>query len=65
MTLDMFILIFSLSKLHERILVMTRVLLHIENKKKWNAIKTVLEAMDIDYATQQPGQSMEEGELDL
>jgi len=30
---------------------MTQVILNISNKKKWNALKTVLEAMDIEYIT--------------
>lgn len=32
---------------------MTQVTLHIDSKKKWTAIKAVLEAMDIAYDTQQ------------
>jgi len=32
---------------------MTQVTLHIDNKKKWAAIKTILEAMDITYDAQE------------
>jgi hypothetical protein len=31
---------------------MTQVVLNIDSKKKWNALKTVLDAMDIEYLTQ-------------
>jgi hypothetical protein len=31
---------------------MTQVVLNINSKKKWNALKTILEAMDIDYLAQ-------------
>lgn len=32
--------------------IMTQVVLNINSKKKWNALKTILEAMDIDYLAQ-------------
>ncbi len=31
---------------------MTQVVLNINSKKKWTALKTILEAMDIDYLAQ-------------
>lgn len=33
---------------------MTQVTLHIDNKKKWAAIKTILEAMNITYNAHEP-----------
>ena len=30
---------------------MTQVVLNIDNKKKWDALKTILEVMNIDYMT--------------
>ncbi|HEY8781850.1 MAG TPA: hypothetical protein VIM16_09565 [Mucilaginibacter sp.] len=42
---------------------MTQVVLNINSKKKWNAIKTILEAMNIDYMTQET--KMNERELEL
>lgn len=33
---------------------MTQVTLHIDSKKKWAAIKTILDAMDIAYDAQEP-----------
>jgi len=44
---------------------MTQVVLNIESKKKWNALKAVLEAMDIDYLTHDPSQKLGEIELEL
>ena len=44
---------------------MTQVVLNISNKKKWNALKTVLEAMNIDYTTQEAIEKLSEKELSL
>ena len=44
---------------------MTQVLLNINSKKKWDALKTVLEAMDIDYTTQVKKETLSEKELQL
>ena len=44
---------------------MTQVVLNINSKKKWNALKTVLEAMDIDYTTQVEKEALSEKELQL
>ena len=44
---------------------MTQVVLNISNKKKWNALKTVLEAMNIDYTAQDATEKLSERELDL
>lgn len=43
---------------------MTQVVLNISDKKKWSALKTVLEAMNIDYITQDAG-PLSERELTL
>jgi hypothetical protein len=42
---------------------MTQVVLNINSEKKWNALKTILEVMDIDYTTQDA--KMSERELEL
>jgi len=42
---------------------MTQVVLNINSKKKWNALKTILEVMNIDYMTQDS--KMSEKELEL
>ena len=42
---------------------MTQVVLNINSKKKWNALKTILEAMDIDYLAQEAKVSERELEL--
>jgi len=44
---------------------MTQVVLNINSKKKWDALKTVLEAMDIDYITQVKKDILGEKELQL
>ena len=44
---------------------MTQVVLNISSKKKWSALKTVLEAMNIDYTTQDAIEKLSEKELDL
>jgi len=44
---------------------MTQVVLNINSKKKWNALKTVLDAMDIEYLTQDTKEKMSEKELEL
>jgi len=44
---------------------MTQVVLNISNKKQWNALKTVLEAMKIDYITQDAAEKLSENELAL
>ncbi len=44
---------------------MIQVVLNISNKKKWNALKTVLETMNIDYITQGAAQKLREKELGL
>ena len=44
---------------------MTQVVLNIDNKKKWNALKTVLEAMNIDYLTKDTTGKISESELEL
>jgi len=41
---------------------MTQVTLHIDSKKKWAAIKTILEAMDIAYDAQEPVKEVSEKE---
>ena len=42
---------------------MTQVVLNINSKKKWNALKTILDVMNIDYMTQDT--KMSERELEL
>ena len=44
---------------------MTQVVLNINSKKKWDALKTVLDAMDIDYTTQVKKEALSEKELQL
>ena len=44
---------------------MIQVVLNISNKKKWNALKTVLEAMNIDYTTKDAVEEISERELEL
>lgn len=44
---------------------MTQVTLHIHSKKKWAAIKTILEAMDIAYVAQEPVRELSEKEQAL
>jgi hypothetical protein len=44
---------------------MTQVVLNINSKKKWNALKTVLEAMNIDYTTEIKKETLSEKELQL
>jgi len=41
---------------------MTQVTLHIDNKKKWVALKTILEAMEIAYDAQEPVKEFSEKE---
>jgi hypothetical protein len=31
---------------------MTQIVININNRQKWNALKTILKAMDIDYTAQ-------------
>jgi hypothetical protein len=42
---------------------MTQVVLNISSKKKWNALKTILEVMNIDYMTKDTKLSDRELEL--
>jgi hypothetical protein len=42
---------------------MTQVVLNIASRKKWNALKTILELMDIEYTTVDA--NMSERETDL
>ena len=44
---------------------MTQVILNINSKKKWNALKTILEVMSIDYTTQDATEKISEKELEL
>ena len=44
---------------------MTQVTLHIASKKKWAAIKTILEAMDIVYDAQESVKKISEKEQAL
>jgi hypothetical protein len=44
---------------------MTQVVLNISNKKKWNALKTILEVMSIDYTTRDTTEKISEKELEL
>ena len=44
---------------------MTQVVLNISSKKKWNALKAVLEDMNIDYTTQDAIEKLSEKEVDL
>ena len=44
---------------------MTQVVLNINNKKKWNALKTILEVMNIDYTTKDAIEKISEQELEL
>jgi hypothetical protein len=44
---------------------MTQVVLNISNKKKWNALKTILEAMDIDYTTHNTAEKVSGQEVEL
>ena len=44
---------------------MTQVVLNISSKKKWSALKAVLEAMNIDYTTQDAIEKLSEKELDV
>jgi len=44
---------------------MTQVVLNINNKKKWNALKTILDVMNIDYTMQDSMEKISETELDL
>ena len=41
---------------------MTRVTLHIDSKKKWAAVKAILEAMDITYDAQESINELSEKE---
>ena len=44
---------------------MIQVILNIGSKKKWNALKAVLEAMNIDYIINDDVEKLSEGEIDL
>jgi hypothetical protein len=44
---------------------MTQVVLNINNKKKWNALKTILEVMNIDYTAKDAREKISEQELEL
>ncbi|MDB4924783.1 hypothetical protein [Mucilaginibacter sp.] len=44
---------------------MTQVVLNINNKKKWNALKTILEVMNIDYTAKDATEKISEQELEL
>jgi hypothetical protein len=44
---------------------MTQVVLNINSKKKWTALKTILEAMDIDYLAQDKIEKISDRELAL
>ena len=44
---------------------MTQVVLNINSKKKWNALKTILDVMNIEYLTQDSMEKMSEIELEL
>ncbi len=44
---------------------MTQIVLNISNKKKWNALKTILEAMNIDYITGDTAEKLSDRELGL
>ena len=41
---------------------MTQVTLHINSKKKWAAIRTILETRDIAYDAQEPAKEISEKE---
>ncbi|MEO8886264.1 MAG: hypothetical protein ABI367_09395 [Mucilaginibacter sp.] len=44
---------------------MTHVVLNINNKKKWDALRTILEAMGIDYTAKDAPEKISEQELEL
>jgi len=44
---------------------MTQVVLNINSKEKWNALKDILETMNIDYTAQDNIEAMNERELEL
>ena len=44
---------------------MIQVVLNISNKKKWNALKNVLEAMNIDYIVRDTLEKLSEKEFEL
>jgi hypothetical protein len=44
---------------------MTQVVLNINSKEKWNALKDILETMNIDYTAQDNMEAMNEKELEL
>ncbi|HEY4325365.1 MAG TPA: hypothetical protein VGN20_15305 [Mucilaginibacter sp.] len=44
---------------------MAQIVININNKKKWNALKTILEAMDINYVARDTAEPLSERELDL
>lgn len=44
---------------------MTQVVLNIGDKKKWDALKTILEVMDIDYTSKEEVEKISEKELEL
>ena len=44
---------------------MTQAVLNISDKKQWNALKTVLDAMNIDYIMQGTAEKLSDGELAL
>ena len=44
---------------------MTQVVLNISNKKKWNALKAILQMMNIDYITQESADKLSAAETEL
>lgn len=44
---------------------MTQVVLNINSRKKWNALKPILDVMNIDYTTQDSIEKISERELEL
>jgi hypothetical protein len=44
---------------------MAQIVINVTNKKKWNALKTILEAMDINYTAQDTTEKLTERESDL
>ena len=44
---------------------MTQIVLNINDKKKWDALKTILEVMKIDYTAKDAIEKISEKELEL
>ncbi len=42
-----------------------RIVLNIDSKKKWNVLKTILEAMNIDYTAHVPAEKFRDKEIEI